>query len=85
MGSIQLLPRADVGQSPWQEQVICPAGLISVHPSAFGAKFFVEQALRKSQFVEPIQQICPTGKSPKSLSSPSDKNIPLNPSGKSSL
>jgi hypothetical protein len=44
MRSIRLLLGADFGQSPWQEQVICPTGLISVHPSAFGAKFFVEQA-----------------------------------------
>jgi hypothetical protein len=32
-----------------------------------------------------LRQNNPTGKSPKTLSSPSDKNIPLNPSGKSSL
>jgi hypothetical protein len=32
-----------------------------------------------------VRQINPTGKSPKTLSSPFEKNIPLNPSGKSSL
>jgi len=46
-------------------------------------KIFVEQACAKDKIVEPIQQIHPTGKSPKTLSSPFRKNISLSPSGKS--
>ena len=37
--------------------------LIPAHQSTFGAKVFVEQALRERPFVEQIQQIDPTGKS----------------------
>jgi hypothetical protein len=48
-------------------------------------EIFAEKACAKDRIVEPIQQIHPTGKSPKTLSSPFRKNIPLNPSGKSSL
>jgi hypothetical protein len=48
-------------------------------------EIFVEQACANDKIVEPIQQIHPTGKSLKTLSSPSRKNIPLNPSGKSVL
>jgi hypothetical protein len=48
-------------------------------------EIFAEKACAKDKIVEPIQQIHPTGKSPKTLSSPFRKNIPLNPSGKSSL
>jgi hypothetical protein len=40
---------------------------------------------RKQNLETPVRQNNPTGKSLKTLSSPSDKNIPLNPSGKSSL
>jgi hypothetical protein len=40
---------------------------------------------RKRNLATRPRHINPTGKSPKTLSSPSDKNIPLNPSGKSSL
>jgi hypothetical protein len=38
---------------------------------------------RKRNLATEPRQNNPTGKSPKTLSSPSDKNIPLNPSGKS--
>ena len=38
---------------------------------------------RKRNLATRPRQNNPTGKSPKTLSSPSDKNIPLNPSGKS--
>jgi hypothetical protein len=38
---------------------------------------------RKRNLETRARQNNPTGKSPKTLSSPSDKNIPLNPSGKS--
>jgi hypothetical protein len=48
-------------------------------------EIFAEKACAKDKIVEPIQQIHPTGKSPKTLSSPFRKNIPLNPSGKSVL
>jgi hypothetical protein len=48
-------------------------------------KFSPKKACAKDKIVEPIQQIHPTGKSPKTLSSPFLKNIPLNPSGKSVL
>jgi hypothetical protein len=37
------------------------------------------------KIVEPIQQICPTGKTPKILSIPSDKNILLFRNGKTGL
>jgi len=48
-------------------------------------EIFAEQACAKDKIVEPIQQIHPAGKSPKTLSSPFRKNISLNPSGKSVL
>jgi hypothetical protein len=38
---------------------------------------------RKQNLMQRLRQTNPTGKSAKTLSSPSDKNIPLNPSGKS--
>jgi hypothetical protein len=40
---------------------------------------------RKRNLEIRVRQNNPTGKSPKTLSSPRAKNIPLNPSGKSSL
>jgi hypothetical protein len=40
---------------------------------------------RKRNLEARVRQNNPTGKSPKTLSSPLEKNIPLNPSGKSVL
>ena len=44
-------------------------------PAGQAQKFSPNKPARKNQFVEPIQQIYPTGKSPESPSSPFGKNI----------
>jgi len=56
------------------------------YPSAPASQFAKRELLRlsrKRNLATRPRHINPTGKSPKTLSSPSDKNIPLNPSGKS--
>jgi hypothetical protein len=62
-----------------------PTGSIRRIQRRQAQEIFAEKACAKDKIVEPIQQIHPTGKSPKTLSSPFRKNIPLNPSGKSVL
>ena len=53
-----------------------PVGSIPGPPSAFGTKIFLmNKPARTSQINQQIQRNHPTGKSPKSASSPSRKNI----------
>jgi len=64
--------------------VVYPDGLDPAHPSASGARNFRRTSLReKTKLLSRFNKSTRRANHPKTLSSPSRKNIPLSPSGKS--